>query len=78
MRKKIFTILMFMMIALFSFNAVYAETTVVVAQNADAKSMDPTASNDVPSHRVYLNIYDTLIERDTNMKLVPALAESWD
>ncbi len=78
MRKKIFTILMFMMIALFSFNAVYAETTVVVAQNADAKSMDPTASNDVPSHRVYLNIYDTLIERDTNMKLVPALAESWE
>lgn len=78
MRKKIFTILMFMMIALFSFNAVYAETTVVVAQNADAKSMDPTTSNDVPSHRVYLNIYDTLIERDTNMKLVPALAESWE
>lgn len=51
--KKIFTILMLWWL-LYCFNAVYAETTVVVAQNADAKSMDPTASNDVPSHRYIL------------------------
>lgn len=76
MKKKFY--LFFLLIAMIFSTAAFAETTVVVAQNADAKSMDPTASNDVPSHRVYLNIYDTLIERDQEMKLIPALAESWE
>ena len=38
--------------------------------------MDPAASNDVPSHRVTLQIYDNLVARE-GTKLVPGLAESW-
>lgn len=52
--------------------------TLVVAQGADAKSLDPHASNDQPSSRVSKQIYDTLVVSDTNMDIQPALAESWE
>ena len=68
-------IFLLLVMALLSVN-IYAATTVTVAQNADAKTLDPTASNDVPSHRVTLQIYDNLVDRDHG-KLVPGLAESW-
>ncbi len=68
-------IFLLLAMALLSVN-IYAETSVIVAQNADAKTLDPTASNDVPSHRVPLQIYDNLVDRDHG-KLVPGLAESW-
>ena len=75
MKKKLSMIFLLLVMALLSVN-IYAETTVTVAQNADAKTLDPTASNDVPSHRVTLQIYDNLVDRDHG-KLVPGLAESW-
>ncbi len=74
MKKRFFTFL-FMLVALFS-TVLHAETTVIVAQGADAKTLDPAASNDVPSHRVTLQIYDNLVARE-GTKLVPGLAESW-
>lgn len=74
MKKRFFTFL-FMLVTLFS-TALYAETTVVVAQQSDAKTLDPAASNDVASHRVTLQIYDNLVARE-GTKLVPGLAESW-
>lgn len=52
--------------------------TIVVAQGADAKSLDPHASNDQPSSRISSQIYDGLVTTDENMNIVPALAESWD
>ncbi|MCQ4922713.1 glutathione ABC transporter substrate-binding protein [Tissierella carlieri] len=51
--------------------------TLVVAQGADAKTLDPHASNDQPSSRVIKQIYNTLIFANEDMELVPALAESW-
>lgn len=51
--------------------------TVIVAQGADAKSLDPHATNDQPSSRVSKQIYDRLVEADENMKIVPGLAEKW-
>ena len=75
MKKKLSIIFFLLTMLLLSVN-IYAEMNVTVAQNADAKTLDPTASNDVPSHRVTLQIYDTLVERDHG-KLVPGLAESW-
>ena len=74
MKKRFFTFL-FMLVTLFS-TVLHAETTVIVAQDADAKTLDPAASNDVPSHRVTLQIYDNLVARE-GTKLVPGLAESW-
>lgn len=54
------------------------KTRLVVAQGADAKSLDPHATNDQPSSRVAAQIYDRLVEQDENMKPQPGLAESWE
>ncbi len=52
--------------------------TLVVAQGADPKSLDPHASNDRPSSRVYVQMYDTLVGLDNESKPFPMLAESWE
>ncbi len=50
----------------------------VIAMAADASSLDPAGSNDVPSHKVENLIYDTLVSRDLEGDLIPGLAETWD
>lgn len=52
--------------------------TLIVAQGADAKSLDPHATNDQPSSRVSKQIYDRLVEANVEMELVPGLAERWE
>ena len=52
--------------------------TLVVANGADAKSLDPHATNDAPSSKVTVQIYDRLVEQDENMNIIPSLAESWE
>ena len=52
--------------------------TLIVAQGADAKTLDPHASNDNPSSRVIKQINETLVVQDENMELQPGLAESWE
>ena len=52
--------------------------TIVVGDGADAKSLDPHASNDNPSSRVTAQIYDRLAEFDDNSVPQPSLAESWE
>jgi len=55
-----------------------AKDTLVVAQGADVKSLDPHASNDNPSSRVRVQIYDRLVQLDDNGVPQPMLAESWE
>lgn len=50
----------------------------IVAQNADAKSLDPHATNDGPSLNVITQIYDTLLIKTKDGEFVPNLAESWE
>lgn len=52
--------------------------TIVVAQGADATSLDPHATNDQTSSRVYVQLYDTLVKTDLDMEIVPGLAKSWE
>lgn len=52
--------------------------TIVVTQGSDAKSLDPHKTNDNVSSRVTVNIYDTLVDRTEDMKIVPLLAESYE
>lgn len=59
-------------------DAEVSKNTLVVAQGADAKSLDPHGSNDQPSSRVSTQIYNGLVATDKDMNIVPALAESWD
>ena len=49
----------------------------VIATSADAVSLDPATSNDIPSANVQENIYETLIDFDENMELIPKLATDW-
>ncbi|MGL4252796.1 MAG: glutathione ABC transporter substrate-binding protein [Fusobacteriaceae bacterium] len=55
-----------------------AKDRLVVAQGADAKTLDPHATNDQPSSRVSAQIYDRLVEQDEKMQPQPGLAEKWE
>lgn len=55
-----------------------SKDTLVVGQGADAKTLDPHATNDQPSSRVAKQIYDTLVNQNESMELEPGLAESWE
>ena len=52
--------------------------TLVIGNGADAKSLDPHASNDNPSSNVRVQIFDTLMDLDDNGVPQPMLAESWE
>lgn len=52
--------------------------TLIVAQGADAVTLDPHGTNDQPSSRVMKQIYETLVNQNENMELEPGLAESWE
>lgn len=52
--------------------------TIVIAQGADAKSLDPYGTTDSPAGRVMSAIFDTLVTRDDEGNVAPGLAESWE
>ena len=47
--------------------------TVVVAQGVDPTTLDPQNHQETPAANVVANIFDGLLERDQNLKLVPLL-----
>ncbi|MFO7172468.1 MAG: glutathione ABC transporter substrate-binding protein [Bacillota bacterium] len=51
---------------------------IVVAQGADAVTLDPHKTNDQPSSRVMKQIYDTLVEQTEDLELKPGLATEWN
>lgn len=50
---------------------------VVIAQGVDPTTLDPHLHLETPALNVLLQIYDTLLFRDADLKLIPWLAESW-
>jgi peptide/nickel transport system substrate-binding protein len=46
--------------------------------HSDPQGLDPHLHDEVFTHSVLDNIYDSLAEFDASMKVVPALATSWD
>src|SRR5690625_4552 len=50
----------------------------VIASSADAVSLDPAGSNDVPSSNVAENIYESLVKQNMDMELEPSLATEWE
>src|SRR5262245_43804420 len=50
---------------------------IVIAQGVDPTTLDPHAHDGGPTYNVLLNVYDTLLFRDRDLRLTPALAESW-
>lgn len=78
MKRKVSTLLITCLTLLSTVAIASDKDTLIVAQGAEAKTMDPIASNDIPSYRIMVNIYDTLFQRDQKGNLVPALANSWE
>ena len=55
-----------------------AKDTLVVSQNTEAKTLHPLAMYSVIEQNIATNIYDSLISRDSDGKLIPGLATSWE
>lgn len=49
-----------------------------INETEDIRSLDPVRINDVVSHHVAHQIYDALVDLDSNLQLVPQLAQSWE
>ena len=47
---------------------------VVIAQGVDPSTLDTQNQQEAPASVVATHIYDTLVERDASLKIVPALA----
>lgn len=54
-----------------------AETLVLAAGN-DASTMDPHSNLTTPSTQLQRQVYEPLVGRDQELKIVPMLAESWE
>ena len=52
--------------------------TFVINETENIRSLDPVGINDVVSHHVAHQIYDLLVDLDSNLQLVPDLAYRWD
>ncbi len=50
---------------------------IIVAQGVDPTTLDPHSHEETPAYNVLQNIYETLLERDDGLKIVPLLAESY-
>src|SRR3989442_2074942 len=50
---------------------------VVIAQGVDPTTLDPQWHEETPAYHVLLNIYDPLLFRDKDLKIIPWLHESW-
>ncbi len=51
--------------------------TLRYASQDDPQTLDPHSANLVVTNRVLSQVYESLVMRDKNFKLVPALAVSW-
>lgn len=57
--------------------AQYAKETFVIDMPGDAATLDPHLQWDTDSYMVYRNIFDNLVTRDRDGKIVPQVAKSW-
>jgi len=58
--------------------AAAARDTLVVGLTANPVSLNPFATTDNPASRVNYNIHQRLVARDTDMNVIPSLAERWE
>src|SRR5215467_2693375 len=64
--------------ALASAIAPASSQTLRCANQGELKSLDPYTLNETTTHAHLGHVYEGLIARDKNLKIVPALAESWE
>lgn len=54
-----------------------ANSKIVIVQSSDALFLDPQGQDEGPTNSVNSNIYDGLVNRTSDLKFVPGLAEKW-
>ena len=52
--------------------------TLRAAQTNENATLDPLTSGFVSEREAFYNMYDSLVAIDTNLKIIPSLAESWE
>ncbi len=75
MKLFVFLLPVFLLFGGIAFGA--PKDTVVIAQGVDPGTLDPHNHQETPAFNVLLNIYDTLLIRDDNLKIQPLLASSY-
>jgi len=55
-----------------------ADQTLIIGTDAEPAGIDPHKSTSFSSVRVTKKIYETLVQTDANMNIIPGLAESWE
>jgi peptide/nickel transport system substrate-binding protein len=54
------------------------EGKVVIAQGVDATALDPNWHVETPTGNICRQFYETLFDRDHNLKIIPRLATGWE
>lgn len=77
--KKLLTFftVLFLVIGYLQPAASAPKDTVVIAQGVDQSTLDPQNHYETPAFNILLNIYETMLVRNDEMKLEPLLATSW-
>lgn len=75
MKKKFLWVWVYIFILMsFSLASGAPKDTIIIAQGVDPTTLDPQNYFETPAFNVCLNIYETLLLRDDQMKLQPLLA----
>ena len=78
--KKGIVLFLILPVVLLSFGLSYAardKDTIVIVQGVDPTTMDPQNHMETPAWNVHLQMFDTLLQRDSGIKIKPLLAESY-
>jgi peptide/nickel transport system substrate-binding protein len=73
----LFFILLFVALTLGPAHAARDMDTIVIVQGVDPTTMDPHNHMETPAWNVILNVFDTLLQRDSSIKMEKILAESY-
>lgn len=60
-----------------SFASQSSEGRLTLGMASEPSTLDPQMSAEQPAHNITFNVIDSLLGRDENQQIVPALAESW-
>ncbi len=81
-RKRLTALLVVVLVAIGLPAATVAQDggggTLVAAISAEPDQLDPQLTSAYVSFQVLENVFDTLVEPDENLEMVPSLAESWE
>jgi peptide/nickel transport system substrate-binding protein len=77
MRHKLVWLVMMLVVVAPALARATSPATVVVAQAVDPTTLDPMNHQETPAANLATNIFDGLLMRDPDLKLVPLLAESY-